>query len=243
MEEYGNYRIALDRQWSLEDLYKFPRTFEQAYFFFASIDPDLDKTSQQRIARAYESFPWQGGYSAVGFFDQLKFSVDRRKRPKIVAIQKASPGFLELSLVIGVAFSLAKIVKHLAGGIDAANSTYNNIYKGMQERKLLKLKVEREVLKLDKEHIDFIDSGSRKMAKLLGFSSPAKLNNFTNDPYLTLKILFSVYRRVRTLAQYESSGKAQLSVTAVSAPPPKQNERAAGRLRKRKPRKRLASPR
>ena len=228
IEGQGNYRIDLDRDWTLEDLYKFPRTFEQTYFFFASIDENLSEGDQERILRAYNAFPWQGGYSAVSFFDELKYSFDSRQRPKIVVIHKASPGLLELSLVVGVAYSLAKIVKSVAAAINSANDTYHNIYKGMQERKLLKLKVEHQTLELNKAHMVFVDSSSRTMAKLLGFSSPAQLNSITKSPYLSLKILLSVYRRVRTLAEYENNGKARLSETEIPIPPPIRRPRLRG---------------
>jgi hypothetical protein len=207
MDAYSRYRIDLDGEWTLEDLYKFPRAYEQVYFFFASVDEDISVSDRERIARAFASFPWQGGYSAVTFFNHLKYAVDRRRRPRIAAIHKASPGFMELLLLVSIALAIAKVVKSLCSAADAAHNTYNAIYRGMQERKLLKLKVDRATLQFDKEHIDFIESSSRQMAKLLGIPSPSRINALAGSPYLTLKILLSVYRRARTLVEYEQRGK------------------------------------
>lgn len=220
MADYGRYRIELASEWSLEDLYVFPRAFEQVYFFFASLDKDLDDIDREKLENAYKAFPWQGGYSAVSFFNQLKYTTPRRKRPNIIAIHKASPGYFDLGLWITTAISLAVLVKNISVAIDAVNTTYSNVYKGMQERQLLKLRVKREALEFNRKDMEFIISSSQEMAKILGFTSPAALNDLTGSPYLTVKILLSVYRRVRTLAEYENKGKAHLSEVELPLPVP-----------------------
>ena len=225
MADYARYRIRLDEDWSLEDLYLFPRAYEQVYFFFASFDSELHEQDREKIQRAYRAFPWQGGYSAVSFFNQLKYATPRRLRPTIIAIQKLSPGYFDLGLWLAAATALAVIVKEIASAIDASNTTYHEIYKGMQERKLLRLKVEREALQFEREHMDFINTSSQQMAELLGFSTPVEINRLTHSPYLTLKLLLSVYRRVRTLSEYENSGKAHLTEDAIPTSPPSQRRK------------------
>ena len=92
MAKFGSYRIQLEREWSLEDLYVFPRAFEQVYFFYSSVDQNLTKEDQERILHAYSSYPWQGGYSAVSFFNELKSATRKQGRPKIAAIHKCLSG-------------------------------------------------------------------------------------------------------------------------------------------------------
>ena|SRR5208337_1458698 len=225
MADYARYRIRIDEDWSLEDLYLFPRAYEQVYFFFASFDVDLNEQDREKIERAYRTFPWQGGYSAVSFFNQLKYATPPRLRPTIIAIQKSSPGYFDLGLWLAAATSLAVIVNKIASAIDAAHTTYNNIYKGMQERKLLRIQVESDVLKFESEHMNFINTSSRQMAQLLGFSTPVEINRLTGNPYLTLKLLLSVYRRVRTLSEYQNSGKAHLTEDAIPIQPPPSRRR------------------
>jgi hypothetical protein len=211
MEEYGQYRITLDKDWSLEDLYEFPRAYEQVYFFYASLDHDLEEPDRDSLVRTYQSFPWQGGYSAVSFFKQLKYAIPPGKRPRILSIQKASPGWLDLGLWLGTAYSVSKAVKYIACALDTANTTYNNIYKGMQERKLLKLKVEQSTLDFNMSELEFIEDSCETLAKLLELSSATEINDLTKNRYLSLKVLLSVYRRVRTLVQYKNNGKAELT--------------------------------
>ena len=123
-------------------------------------------------------------------------------------------------LWVSVASSVAAVVKSVASVIKNVNSAYNAIYKGMQERKLLKLQTESSALRLSAEDAKYIDASSRTMAKILGFRSTVDINRLTDSPYLTLKILLSVYRRVRTLSEYEYKGKAHFTDGQLSQLPP-----------------------
>jgi len=95
-EGRGTYRIKLDGEWSLEDLYVFPRTYEQVYLLFYSLSPDIVEIDLDRMEHAYSAFPWQGGYSAVDFYGQLKYSTRKQFRPEIESIEYHSPGHLDL---------------------------------------------------------------------------------------------------------------------------------------------------
>jgi hypothetical protein len=89
---YGSYTILMDGRWTLDDLYKFSHTYEQAYFALDAIVPSETEADNDRIERAFRAFPWRGGYSAVNFYNQLRYATPVGARPKIVSIQYASPG-------------------------------------------------------------------------------------------------------------------------------------------------------
>ena len=208
MERAATYTVHLDKAWSLEDLYVFPRTYEQVYFAIYSLDPNHEHEDAERIAAAYKAFPWQGGYSAVNFYNQLKFTTKKRERPSIERIEYASPGYLELALILTYALNLEKIVKSVAASLETANSTYTEIVKGMQARKLMRLRSAEEIRKLKASDRDYVRECARKMAKVVPVSDIENINKRTGDPYVSLKILLSLYRRVKILAGYQNSGKA-----------------------------------
>jgi hypothetical protein len=210
MEDYGNFRIGLGGDWSLEDLYIVPRTFEQVYFALYSLSEELSDRELEKVAQAYKNLPWQGGYSAVSFYNQLKYAVPRRERPRILAIEYHSPGIMEIALFLGVAVAVARTVTTIARAMNEANNTYHNIVRGMQERKLLRIEVARREMELSREEMEFVRYALRGMSKLLDFSSVSQVNALTSNAYLSLKILLSLYRRVRTLAQYQIKGKIKL---------------------------------
>ena len=211
MDHYGSYPIFIDRRWSLEDLYRFPRAYEQVYFAYEAVLPAPDERTNERIERAFRAFPWRGGYSAVNFYNQLKYATPPQKRPLIQQIQYASPGYIELLLNVPLAIQIAAYVGAVAGSLGACNKVYNTIYSDIQKRKLLKLEVERKKIQLSKDEIDLLVHSSEQMAKILGLSSAEPILTRTNDPLVALKVLMSIYRRVRTLAEYQNKGKANLS--------------------------------
>ena len=211
MAHYGDYGILIDQRWSLEDLYKFPRTYEQVYFAFESVLPAETETTRRRLERAFRAFPWRGGYSAVSFYNQLKWATPLQKRPTIQAIQYSSPGFIELALNIPLALHIAGVVASVAGSIGICDQVYHRIHKHLQERKLLRLEVRRKRIDLTREEFSFIKEASDEMAEMLGLPSAQAIVERTEDPLIALKILLSIYRRVATLAEYQNSGKAKLS--------------------------------
>ncbi|MGC2775391.1 MAG: hypothetical protein WA418_07090 [Bradyrhizobium sp.] len=222
----GTYPIHMDGRWTLEDLYKFPRTYEQAYFALDALIPSESQVDFDRVDRAFRAFPWQGGYSAVNFYNQLKYATPIGARPEVSSIQYASPGAITLSLILEQAELLAAIVGAVAGSITVCNTLYNKIMNDLQHRKLLRIKVERETIALGREELDLIREYNQEMAAILQIGTPDALDARTGRPLVSLKILLSVYRRVRTLAEYKNKGKALLPVNSHLQPrlPPQQSD-------------------
>ena len=208
--EESNYRIGIDGRWDLEDLYIFPRNYEQVYFLVFSLLPHEDEDIQERIKYAYSGFPWRGGYSAVNFYNNLKYTTPRLHRPQVISIQYASPGWIELRLIQFVARTVEGIIKSIATSIIEANRVYNEIHKGLSERKLLRIDVKKKELELEMMHADYIEKSANTMARLVGLRDVSQMHEKTGSPLKTLKILLSLYRRIRTLAEYQNKGKTKL---------------------------------
>jgi hypothetical protein len=208
----------MDGRWTLEDLYKFPRTYEQAYFALDALIPSESQVDFERVDRAFKAFSWQGGYSAVNFYNQLKYATPIRARPEIQSIEYASPGAITLTLILEQAQLLAAIVGTVAGSITVCNALYNKIMNDLQRRKLLRIKVERENVALERDELALISEYNREMATMLQIGTPDALDARTGRPLVSLKILLSVYRRVRTLADYRNKGKAMLPLDPTPLP-------------------------
>jgi hypothetical protein len=78
---------------------------------------------------------------------------------------------------------------------------------GLEQRKLLRLKVRRAELALKKQELRFIEQSLRQMSKIINLPIVKELNSRTGHPYIALKVLLSLYRRVRTLANYQNEGR------------------------------------
>jgi hypothetical protein len=116
MSEAVVYRVLLDSAWSLDDLYDFPHALNQAYLFAYCFDTDLPTHDAERIDRALKSYPWAGGFSVVNMYRVLHGQVPAEYRPRIKAIQYASPGFLDLFVHGDAIRSVAESVSLIYGG-------------------------------------------------------------------------------------------------------------------------------
>lgn len=195
---YSQYKILIAGRWSLEDLYVFPRAYEQVYFVLEALAPSEEPGDEERIGRAFNAFPWRGGYSAVSFYNTLRYATPKHFRPEIRAIKYASPGFIDLLLNLPQAIQAAAVVSAIAGAIGTTNKVYHDIHTGLQKRELLRIEIERKRLKLELEQLQFVQASTKKMATILGVKSVKKLNERTGDPLVSLKILLSAYLLIST---------------------------------------------
>lgn len=205
----NTYKINIDGDWTLVDFYKFPHVYSQVYSLLYSLQ-FFEQVDKKRLEATYQSFPWAGGFSAVNFYNGLYRLIPKTYKPVVVSIRYSSPGWIELSLAIGVAIGLKQIVKHVATMALEVNSAYDQIYKDMQKRKLLSLDVKSKELNHSKEELKFIEESSESFAKLLGFNGTKEITKLTQNRLATLKILLSFYRRIRTLKEFEDKEKLQL---------------------------------
>lgn len=203
------YRIQIDGEWLLEDLYSFPHTFSQAYAFLYTLNMPLDDFKEEQLRITFTSYPWLGGYSAVNFYNYLKATVAISDRPRVISIRYGSPGLFELGLAVSIAIGVGILVKTFIASAGGLHSLYNDIYKGLQERKLMRIEVKRKELVLEKERIQFIDDATQKLSHAMGFKNVEQINRLTGNPLATLKILLSFYRRIRTLTEYDRDGKVK----------------------------------
>jgi hypothetical protein len=203
------YQIPIGGKWTLEDLYVFPRAYEQCYFLYLSLH-QVDRGFEDSENYVYEAFPWQGGYSAVDFYNRLKWAVSKKRRPRITRIEYASPGVIELGgLVVAVAVLIEKVVHSICNTAKEASRAYSAVYGDLQRRKLLKIKTENQIRKLTAADRRVIDAHNETMSRILEVNVD-QLNDRTGSPYKSLKILLSLFRRVRSVALFQKRGKLQL---------------------------------
>ena len=144
------YAIPLDGEWTLKDFTDFFHLYGEVYSlcFLLTTAPNLP----DRFAAALVRYPWKGGYSAVNFYDDIYGMLGRANRPGVKSIRYASPGLLELSAVVIVATNLRRIVEQFTKSGHAINDLYSSIYKGLIDRKLLRLDVREKELDISREN-------------------------------------------------------------------------------------------
>ncbi|WP_238875867.1 hypothetical protein [Achromobacter xylosoxidans] len=206
-----SYRVLLNEDWDLEDLYEYPHALGQCYSFIYCLDSELNPRDQKRIDNAIREYPWRGGYSYVNMYTVLKNQVPARDQPKIQSIQKASPGWLDLLLNINVVQTVAAAVATLAGAAITAVGAYKKCHSMIMTLNAERRKRQVDNLQKSAAEIKALNNLCNELSKLLGFKSLEQLHQKTGDPEVSLKILMAHYRRLSVLAEYTKNGKATLT--------------------------------
>jgi hypothetical protein len=206
--EAGSYKIGLDGQWTLEDFYQLPHTFGQVYAFHYAFRPDAEVKDRTRLTHAFADYPWRGGFSAVNFYRVLSNQIPEEFRPIVRSIQKASPGFLELALLVAAASAIGRVVKVVVQSADSVYTLYDKIHKGLHERGLLRIDTEKKQLELLRDQMEFVKASTEQLTKVLEFHSVDQLHELTDNELTSLKILLSYCRQIKILTNYEAKGKA-----------------------------------
>ncbi len=206
------YHIPLpdSEAWKLADLYRFPHAFEQCYSFVYCLDTDLPSRDRQRVDKAFESYPFVGGYSYVNIYAVLANQIPASARPRISSIHKASPGWLDLALHIDAAMAVAKSVAVLVASGAAAATSYSSAAKLISDIKKKREKTRLTTMQSKSEQLKAVHDLCNELASMLGFENLADLDRRTRDPEVSLKLLMAHYRRVLVLAQYVEEGKVVL---------------------------------
>ena len=102
----GTASLLFDGDWEIESVRNFMRAYRQAYNFTLGLSRDL-------ISRL-EALPWQGGFSAVHFFDRLDDKVRKLNTGQIETelMQFASPGIVQFKVDSSAAATLVEAIFH-----------------------------------------------------------------------------------------------------------------------------------
>jgi hypothetical protein len=215
----GDYTVFMDERWSMEDLYQFPKAFEQAYYFthFFGSSSAGDLSSLQS---ALEQYPFEGGYSVVNFYKLMKGRSASAARPKIAKIRYASPGWMDLFLDLPTALEVAKHVAAYIGGgavvvksVRSLQKTVYEIYDESRKRGLSKTMIARE-------YAEELNRLSDEVARSFGFDNYKMLKEVARDPLEAAQLLLAHERRLKQLVEYVDKGKVSLPLVPPASPGP-----------------------
>ena len=207
--DVGKYSLKLGGDWDLQDLSVF-RQYLHVYsvMYALQVGPYQDE-SRTRTFHAFEAFPWKGGWSAVDFYEGLRHATPDSRRPRIVSIQFSSPGFIELMLLVPVSAAIRVVVDNACRSFERISATYTTLHKDAAERKLLKSNARTAEQIIGRRDLEFCESATSQMADLIGLEHMRELHLLTNNPLARMKIMFSLWRKIRELAKAQDSEKVK----------------------------------
>jgi hypothetical protein len=204
----GQSVIILDKRWKLEDFSVLTKEYMQLYGFYYV----LRAIEENKLSNLeFERMPWLGGGSVVGFFSILGKFVEPSANPEVKRIQYASPGFIELTLIVEVAKDIGIIVSALSGSVASIAGTYHLIHSQYHKRKLTQLKIKDLEALLLREEIEFVKQSVQELHE--GFKLTSSQINALHklskgDELVQLKMLLALYRRATPIADLQSKNKA-----------------------------------
>ena len=208
----NSYRVLLNEDWELEDLYEYPHALSQCYAFVYCLDSELEPHDRDRIAYAMQTYPFKGGYSYVNIYSVLKSQIPGVDRPRIDTMRKQSPGWLDLFLNAEVAYHLAASVSALAGAAITAVATYSKAYKLLMTLNAARRKAENDQLKGSALQMREMNALCTEIAKNLGYKNLQSLHQHTGNVEVSMKLLMAHHRKMMVLVEYQKEGKATLTL-------------------------------
>lgn len=203
-----NYKLLIDKSWTLQDLSKIPDAYNKVYAIIHSLEVELIDEDQEQLEFAYRAYPWRGGWSTANFYGKLTKLIPPKNRPTIASIQYASAGWIELELFTPISFNIESVIINFVNSQKELDAVYKDIYKGLRARKLTQISAKPSEFVLGNDNIQFAESSIERLSSLLGFTDYVpRLNDLTANPLAGLKILLAFYRQLEKLAEYQISGK------------------------------------
>ncbi|UCR87217.1 hypothetical protein [Pseudomonas chlororaphis] len=201
--------VDIDGRWEVSDLKKFSDLVQDCYAFGYALLGATGAVSKREIERVFHKYPWRGGFSSVNFFRSLYKGIPGQDRAQIKSIEYASPGFVEFVVNETVADSIRDLIIDLNDDESLATATYKDVYRRLQDKGWLGQSEDDLFLHADEKE---------ELRDLLGTACTAfGLNNYENhiiglaceDMLASVKIVLAYYRRLKNLADYVATGKAQ----------------------------------
>lgn len=219
----GKARIDIDGRWQLEDFGVFSKQYTQSYSLIYSLtqNPNETKFESYRFRFEYSKYPWRGGFSVINFYYSLYARIPNNHKPEVSSIRYSSPGSIELSTAVEVSAQLGAIITVIAVSLNRVNNLYNNIQKGIRERKLGRIEVAAKELQLDQATNEWITSSIAEIVKAMRLSNELletlELRTEGNK-LVQLKVLLSLYRRLEPIAELVE--REMLRFNDCEEPPP-----------------------
>jgi hypothetical protein len=213
--ENDTTKLLLDLNWSLEELSEVTHNYTRVYGFAFSLLGDLRGSDERKVQLVYNKFPWRGGYSTVHFFNNLFKGIPESGKPEIEKIKYASPGYIELAVILEAAFHVGVMVAAVAVVYQTAVQTYKSLHARSSEMKLSDIDAS-DVGGMTVGQTNFVKRASERMEQVLDLSERQRCvldARVDGNPLMKMKILFSVFRRVEPLAEKQAQRKLKVQTS------------------------------
>lgn len=207
-------KIPIDGRWDMQDLAQFPNKYTDTYAFLYAVNHSTDVAGvESHLGELFQKYPWRGGFSSVGFYNDLYRAIPKPQRLRIREIHYASPGAISLDASSVLSGQIQSLVRGVNDRWREISDAYSELYDGMKQRGFLGVSI-REVT-ADAEDKAFLRRACKGLASAMQFEGGEQVHTLCGRNWVaTSKILLSFYRRVTDLAEYYESGKVSMPLSS-----------------------------
>lgn len=190
--------------WEIEPVRDFIRSYKQAYNFTFGV--------LKNTIGGLAGLPWQGGFSAMHFYDRLKKQMgDDQASTQL--IQFASPGILKLKVDDEVADAVLTLLERFKTNSNMIPQAYNELRAAIAAKSLNKIDSDeaKRLFEEDDELLGLLDD----LAVALGYETALDTIRNGRSSFEVSKILMAQYVRVRSVFVCLESGEVTNARWAV----------------------------
>lgn len=210
-EDQGQLRILMDGEWDLDDLRSLTSTIRlsYAYFYWVHQDPTLVDSA---VGAGIQRYFWSGDYVGDRFAQTLYDRIPDKSHLRIVSIQFASPGWMELAGSLPVIAALGWVARIWIKNFDQAFDTFKKVDGYFSERKLRDLKKTGSIEDIDGQFVDEARALCFEYGRYLGLADERidGVITLTGNPIAGLRLLVGISNEARRLYQLQEQGKIKL---------------------------------
>jgi hypothetical protein len=209
----STYAIKIDKNWFFDEFSLVERVFTQLYSFVYGLTNMDGLVARDKVRRAFQQYPWKGGFSAVHFYDNMRAAVPSLHEPKVGSIVFQSPGTIKLELLESVATNTGLLIKHFNENSVEILEQYEEARKYLRDAGLLKIDENLDIKSIltdaSKKAIKDHFADLARSLNMAEFSE--QIEEMTGNPLISLKILLSFCRRVMKLNKLQDDGKLEFT--------------------------------
>lgn len=135
-------------------------------------------------------------------------------RPVVRSIHYGSPGLIEIGGYLAALVAFGKAIGSVCDSFERIDRTYNQWYQGAMDRRILRANVRERELEVSRKELEFAEEAADQLVAQLGVDR-TELWRLTANPIARMKIVFSLYRRLRVLAKMARSEQSRLDMRSV----------------------------
>lgn len=190
-EDEGLTSFVFEDEWEIDDLKDLYRKFTQVYDFLY--------LTLKGVGSQVRSLPWQGGFSAVHFYDKLKQAIPHADKGGLESVHYASPGYLKVRSNSEIANESLKAINIYLEEKDVIDVLYRDLAIRIRDLTLNGMPISQAIMDFsnDPECLRLYRELCKEMK---GFDSDW-LEDHIDSSFERCKIVMAHYRRLKAFSE------------------------------------------